>query len=66
MMERWKNGRIEKILISPIFVWLGVKKWRDKKVNLYKFTHITLLKNEALLKQTKKSNKKKSPEFIRK
>ena len=41
-MEKWKsekieNGgrrkseRIEKILISLIFVWLGVKKWSDGK-----------------------------------
>ena len=41
-MEKWKsekikNGgerkseRIENILISFIFVWLGVKKWRDGK-----------------------------------
>ena len=27
----WKSGRIENILISLIFVWLGVKKWRDGK-----------------------------------
>ena len=41
-MEEWKSERIEndggrkserieKILISLIFVWLGVKKWRDEK-----------------------------------
>ena len=41
-MEGWKSerienggmmesGRIENILISLIFVWLGVKKWRDGK-----------------------------------
>ena len=36
-LEEWKSGRIEnggrieKILISLIFVWLGVKKWRDGK-----------------------------------
>ena len=27
----WKSGRIKKILIYLIFVWLGVKKWRDGK-----------------------------------
>ena len=31
MMGGWKTERIEKILISLIFVWLGVKKWRDEK-----------------------------------
>ena len=29
MVGGWKSGRIEKILISLIFVWLGVEKWRD-------------------------------------
>ena len=27
----WKKGRIEKILISLIFVWLGVEKQKDGK-----------------------------------
>ena len=27
----WKNRRIEKILFSLLFVWLGVEKWRDEK-----------------------------------
>ena len=27
----WKSGRIEKILFSLLFVWLGVEKWRDGK-----------------------------------
>ena len=31
MVEGWKSGRIEKILISLFFIWLGVKKWRDGK-----------------------------------
>ena len=31
MVGGWKRGRIEKILISLIFVWLRVKKWRDRK-----------------------------------
>ena len=41
-MESWKSERIEngrriekwednKDLISLLFVWLGVKKWRDEK-----------------------------------
>ena len=36
-LEEWKSGRIkngermENILFSFIFVWLGVKKWRDEK-----------------------------------
>ena len=30
--ERIENGRrMEKILISLIFVWLGVKRWKDEK-----------------------------------
>ena len=40
-----KSERIENILISLIFVWLGVEKWKDKKMNLNKFTHMLLLKN---------------------
>ena len=31
MVEGRKNGRIENILISLLFVWLGVKKWRNEK-----------------------------------
>ena len=31
MVGEWKSERIENILISPIFVWLGVEKWRDGK-----------------------------------
>ena len=31
MVEGRKNGRIEKILISLLFVWLRVKKWRNEK-----------------------------------
>ena len=31
MVWGWKNERIEKILISLIFFWLGVEKWRDGK-----------------------------------
>ena len=30
-LEGWKNGIIKKILISFLFVWLGVEKWRDGK-----------------------------------
>ena len=51
MVGGWKSGRIEKILIFLIFVWLGVKKWRIEKMNSYKFTHIPLLKNDVQLKQ---------------
>ena len=25
------GGRIEKILLSLIFVWLGVEKWKNRK-----------------------------------
>ena len=49
---------IGKILISFIFIWLEVKKWRDEKICLYKFAHIPLLKNDVLLKKKRwqKSN----------
>ena len=30
-MGGWKSGRIKKILIFLIFVWLGVEKWKDGK-----------------------------------
>ena len=49
------SGRIEKILISLIFICLGVEKWRMEKMSLYKFAHTSLLKNDDQLKQ-KKSN----------
>ena len=74
-LEEWKSkriengGRIEKILISFIFVWLRVEKWRDKKVSFYKFTHIPLLKNYDQLKQkSDKQPKKKNAinQFIKK
>ena len=42
-----KSWRIKNILFSLIFVWLGVEKWKDKKMNLNKFTHILLLKNDT-------------------
>ena len=41
------------ILICLFFGWLGVEKKRDKKVSLYKFMHIPLLKNDAKLKPKK-------------
>ena len=59
-----KSERVEKILIFLLFVLIGVKKWRDEKKCVYKFTHIPLLKNEALLKQTKKSDKKNHPNLL--
>ena len=31
MVGGWKSERIKNILISLIFVWLGMEKWRDKK-----------------------------------
>ena len=44
MVGRWKNGRIEKILISLIFVWLEVEKWKDRKSELVKIYSYTLVK----------------------
>ena len=35
MVGEWKSERIEKILISLIFVWLGVEKWKDGKKCVY-------------------------------
>ena len=58
-MGGWKSGRIEKILIFLIFVWLRVKKWRIEKMNLYKFIHILLLKNDIQLKQKSDKQPKK-------
>ena len=46
MVRGRKSERIENILISLIFVWLGVEK-----MSLYKFTHIPMLKNDSQLKQ---------------
>ena len=31
MVGEWKSEGIEKILISLIFVWLEVEKWREGK-----------------------------------
>ena len=31
MVGGWKSGRTKKILVSLLFVWLGVEKWRDGK-----------------------------------
>ena len=31
MVRGWKSRRIEKILIYLIFVWIGVKKWKNGK-----------------------------------
>ena len=42
-LEKWKSGRIEKILFSHIFVWLRKKKKDDRKCNSYKFSIFTLL-----------------------
>ena len=60
MDGEWKSGRIKKILISLLFVWFGMEKWRNEKVSLYKFTYTLLLKNDGQLKQkTDKQPKKK-------
>ena len=31
MVRGWKSGKIKKILIFLIFIWLRVKKWRVEK-----------------------------------
>ena len=59
MVGGWKSGRIEKILIFLIFVWLRVKKWRIEKMSLYKFIYILLLKNDVQLKQKSDKQPKK-------
>ena len=59
MVGGWKSERIEKNLIFLIFVWLEVKKWRIEKMSLYKFTHISLLKNDDQLKQKSDKQLKK-------
>ena len=70
MDGEWKSGRIKKILISLLFVWFGMEKWRNEKVSLYKFTYTPLLKNDSQLKQKidkqPKKKKKSIIQFIKK
>ena len=57
-MEKWEN--IKDLNFSS-FCLVGsekVEKW--KKVNLYKFTYIPLLKNDGQLKQINDKQKKKN------
>ena len=42
---------MEKLENRKDFVWLGVEKRGMEKINLNKFIHIPLLKNDAQLKQ---------------
>ena len=49
-LERWKS-EVEKISVSFIYVWL----WMEK-MNLYKFNHKHLLKNDVQLKKKKVAN----------
>ena len=78
-MGRWKNGRIEKILIFLTCVWLEVERWKNgkmAKMSLYKFIYMPLLKNAQLKKSDKeptkkkkkieKKRKRKTPKFIKK
>ena len=67
MVEGWKSGRIEKILISLIFVQLGVEKWMGRKNKFVKIYSYTLLKNNGQLKQIndKQPKKKKITQFIK-
>ena len=52
-----KSRRLEKILISFLFVWLGMESGGTKKVTLCKFTHIFLLKKwYSIKKKNKKCN----------
>ena len=44
MEKGWKNRMIEKIIISLLCVSWEWKSRRIKKVSLYKFTYISLLK----------------------
>ena len=54
MMGGWKSERIKKILISLIFVWLEMEKWRNgKKWVCIKYSY-TFLKNGVQLKKRKK------------
>ena len=67
-MEKWED---RKDFNFPLFCFVGgVERGKMKKVNLYKFTQIPLLKNDVQLKQKKWqiTNKKKeqSPKFIKK
>ena len=65
-MEKWEN---RKDFNFPLLCFVGgVEHGKMKKVNLYKFTQIPLLKNDVQLKQKTKSdkNKKQPPKFITK
>ena len=68
-VKKWGD---KKILISLFFFFFFFSwEWKGEmmeKMYLYKFTHIPLFKNDSLLKQNKKWQKKKkhSPKFIRK
>ena len=49
-MKKWEDRKI--FILSLLFGW----KWKSErmeKINLNKFTHIPLLKNDAQLKQKK-------------
>ena len=59
IVGRWKRGRIEKISISLIFVWLGVEKWRDGKSEFIQIYTYTLVKEWCPIKTKKVINKKK-------
>ena len=53
MVGGWKSERIEKILISLIFVWLGVKKWKDEKSKFVYIYSFILVKKRCLIKTKK-------------
>ena len=58
MVKKWEDRND---FIFLFFVWLEVKKWNDKKMSLYKFTHTPLLKNDSqLIQKSEKQLKKKN------
>ena len=66
-MERWKSGRVKNCRRIEKWEDGKMEKWRHgKKKSLNKFTHITLLKNDAKLKKVTNNhtNKSNHPKFF--
>ena len=62
----WKIEMIKNILISLLCVLLGMKKLRIKKMSLYKFIHMLLLKRYSIKTKNWQTTTKKrqSPKFF--
>ena len=63
-MEQWEDIKDFNFSSFCLVESEKVEKW--KKVNLYKFTYILLLKNDGQLKQINDKQKKKITQLIKK